>query len=97
MSFVQILEFNTKRAAEVESLMNEWRTQTEGKRHVQREVVAKHRDRPDHYVALVEFSSYEEAQRNSRLPETDRFNAHMVKLCEGPIKFSDYDVIRDKS
>ncbi|MEV4372578.1 hypothetical protein AB0J71_36280 [Nonomuraea sp. NPDC049637] len=64
---------------------------------MQREVVAKHRDRPDHYVALVEFSSCEEAQRNSRLPETDRFNAHMVKLCDGPITFSDYDVIRDKS
>ncbi|MEU8326688.1 hypothetical protein AB0C33_50705 [Nonomuraea sp. NPDC048881] len=97
MSFVQILEFSTKRATEVESLMNEWRTQTEGKRHVKREIVAKHHDRPDHYVALVEFSSYEEAQRNSKLPETGRFNAHMVKLCDGPIKFSDYDVIRDKS
>jgi hypothetical protein len=97
MSFVQILEFDTKRAGEVESLMNEWRTQTKGTRYVKREVVAKHHDHPDHYVAIVEFSSYEEAQRNSKLPETDRFNAHMAKLCEGPIEFSNYDVIRDKS
>ncbi|MEU7746776.1 hypothetical protein [Nonomuraea sp. NPDC049158] len=97
MSFVQILEFDTKRAGEVESLMNEWRTQAKGKHYVKREVVAKHRDRSDHYVAIVEFSSYEEAQNNSKLPETDRFNAHMAKLCEGPIEFANYDVIRDKS
>ncbi|MEV0354078.1 hypothetical protein AB0H88_50765 [Nonomuraea sp. NPDC050680] len=97
MSFVQILEFDTKRAGEVESLMNEWWTQAKGKHYVKREVVAKHRDRPDHYVAIVEFSSYDEAQNNSKLPETDRFNAHMAKLCEGPIEFSNYDVIRDKS
>ncbi|MFI9561102.1 hypothetical protein [Nonomuraea endophytica] len=97
MSFVQILEFDTKRSGEVETLMNEWRSQTMSTRTVKREVVAKHHNRPDHYVAIVEFSSYEEAQRNSKLPETDRFNAQMTKLCEGPIEFSDYDVIRDKS
>ncbi|WP_336207189.1 hypothetical protein [Nonomuraea sp. LPB2021202275-12-8] len=97
MSFVQILEFDTKRAGEVESLMNEWRTQTESTRTVKREVVARHRDRPDHYMAIVEFASYEEAQQNSKLPETDRFNAHMTKLCDSPITFSNYDVIRDKS
>lgn len=97
MSFVQILEFDTKRVGEVETLMNEWRTQTKSTRTVKREVVAKHHSRPDHYMAIVEFASYEEAQRNSKLPETDRFNAQMTKLCEGPIEFSDYDVVRDKS
>ncbi|SEH03533.1 hypothetical protein SAMN05444920_13836 [Nonomuraea solani] len=97
MSFVQILEFNTKRAGDVETLMNEWRTQTKSTRTVKREVVAKHHTRPDHYVAIVEFASFEEAQRSSKLPETDQFNAHMAKLCDGPIEFSDYDVIRDKS
>ena len=76
----EILEFDTKRAGEVESLMNEWWTQAKGKHYVKREVVAKHRDRPDHYVAIVEFSSYDEAQNNSKPPETDRFNAHMAKL-----------------
>ncbi|MEV0386725.1 hypothetical protein [Nonomuraea sp. NPDC050643] len=97
MSFVQILEFDTKRAGEVESLMNEWRTQTKSTRTVKREVVARHHDRPDHYMAIVEFNSYEDAQRNNKLPETDRFNAQMTKLCEGPIEFANYDVIRDKS
>ncbi|MFI6316335.1 hypothetical protein ACIBG8_02390 [Nonomuraea sp. NPDC050556] len=94
---MQILEFNTKRAGEVETLMNEWRTQTQSTRTVKREVMAKHLSRPDHYVAIVEFSSFQEAQKNSKLPETDRFNAQMTKLCDGPIEFSDYDVVRDKS
>ncbi|MBO3751733.1 hypothetical protein J5X84_37155 [Streptosporangiaceae bacterium NEAU-GS5] len=97
MSFVQILEFDTKRAGEVESLMNDWRAQTGNTHTVRREVMARHHDRPNHYVAVVEFSSYEDAQRSNKLPETDQFNAQMTRLCEGPIEFSDYDVIRDKS
>jgi quinol monooxygenase YgiN len=97
MSFVQIMEFDTKRAGEVESLMNNWRTQTKTTRTVKREVVARHHDRPNHYVAVVEFPSYEDAQRSNKLPETDQFNAQMAQLCEGPIEVSTYDVIRDKS
>jgi hypothetical protein len=97
MSVVQILEFDTKRADEVGSLMNEWRTQTQGKSPVKHAIVAKHHARSNHYVAILEFPTYEDAQRNSKLPETEQFNTRMAKLCEGSVVLADYDVIRDKS
>jgi hypothetical protein len=97
MSFVQILEFDTKQAGEVQSLMNEWRVETSGKSAVRHEVVARNHTRPDHYVAIVEFPSWDDAQRTSKLAETERFAAKMAELCDGPVKFADYDVIRDKS
>lgn len=97
MSFVQILEFDTKQAKAVESLLSEWRVETAGKRTARHEIVARSHTRPDHYVAIVEFPSWEDAQRSSKLPETERFAAGMAKLCEGPVKFGDYDVIRDEN
>lgn len=97
MGFVQILEFDTKQVSDIESLMSEWRTETSGKSTVRHEVVARDHTRPNHYVAIVEFPSWEDAQRNSKLAETERFSAKMAKLCDGPVKFGDYDVIRDKS
>ncbi|MFC4534320.1 hypothetical protein [Sphaerisporangium dianthi] len=97
MSVVQILEYDTKRAGEVETLMNEWRTQTQSKSPVKHEIVAKHHARSDHYMAILEFPTYEDAQRSNKLPETDQFTARMAELCEGTIAFVDYDVIRDKS
>jgi hypothetical protein len=96
MSFVQILEFDTKQAGQVDSLITEWRAETSGKNTVKHEVVARNRTRPDHYVAIVEFPSWEDAQRNSKLAETERFAEKMAKLCDGPVKYGDYDVIRDK-
>ena len=45
----------------------DWRVSTEGG-HV---VTCRDRDRPDHYMTIVEFASYEVAMENSDLPETD--------------------------
>ncbi|MBC6458631.1 hypothetical protein [Actinomadura sp. HBU206391] len=97
MSFVQILEFDTKKSGEIQSLMNEWRVEMSGKSMVRHEVVARDRTLPDHYVAIMEFPSWEDAQRTSKLAETGRFAAKMAELCDGPVKFVDYDVIRDES
>ncbi|MFG2006713.1 hypothetical protein ACGFNU_46965 [Spirillospora sp. NPDC048911] len=97
MGFVQILEFDTEQVSEIESLMSEWRTEASDKSTVRHEVVARDHTRPNHYVAIIDFPSWEDAQRNSKLAETERFSARMAKLCDGPVKFGDYDVIRDKN
>ncbi|MFI8171256.1 ester cyclase [Streptomyces sp. NPDC086081] len=49
-----------------------------------------------HIVEIVEFPSYEDAMRNSGLPETDRIFREMVALCEGTPTFTDLDVVRDE-
>ena len=95
MSFVQIIEITTSRLDEVEALMEEWIAKTEGKRSASRSVLTKDRDRPDTYVQVVEFPSYQEAMANSDLPETGEFAGRMSELCDGPPAFRNLDLLRE--
>jgi len=95
VSFIQIIEFTTSRAAELDALLDEWLEKTQGKRTATRGVQTRDRDRPDTYVQIVEFPSYEAAMANSGLPETAEVAAGLAELCEGPPTFRNLDVARD--
>jgi hypothetical protein len=95
MPFVQIIEITTSRPAEVQALTEEWIAKTEGKRSASRSLLTKDRDRPGTYVQVVEFPSYEEAMRNSGLPETGEFAERISRLCDGPLTFRNLDLIRE--
>jgi hypothetical protein len=92
MAFVQIIEIGTTKPDEVEALVGEWRAKTEGTRKAQRGTFTKDRDRPDTYVQIVEFPSYEDAMANSELPETASFAEKLRTLCDGPLLFRNLDV-----
>jgi hypothetical protein len=92
MAFVQIIELETTRPDDVEALVSEWRAKTEGARKAQRGTFTKDRDRPDTYVQIVEFPSYEDAMANSELPETATFAEKLRTLCDGPLLFRNLDV-----
>jgi hypothetical protein len=94
VAFVQVIEFDTDRFPEVERLMDDWVSATRGRRTAQRGVVGRQRGRPDHYVQVVEFPSYEEAMANSALPETASFAQRLAGLCKGGPSFMDLDVVR---
>ncbi|MDF3301107.1 ester cyclase [Streptomyces tropicalis] len=96
MTFVQLIECRTSRIDEMNRLMDTWVEQTRGKRTATHTVVGKDRSDASHIVELVEFPSYEEAMRNSRLPETDRIFRDMLALCDGAPVFTDLDVVRDE-
>ena len=68
MAFVQIIEMTTTKVPEIEEVMNGWMAATEGRRSARRSLLTKDRERPDTYVQVVEFPSYEEAMANSALP-----------------------------
>ncbi len=51
------------------------------------------RDKADHYFLILDFDSYEEAMRNSELPETQALAADMAKLGSGPPTFHNLDVV----
>jgi hypothetical protein len=91
------MEFDTKKPKEIMALMDEWRSHTMGQNTVSHDMMGRCHDRRNHYVAVMEFLSYEEAQRNNKMDETERFAKRMAELCDGPIVFGDYDVIRNKS
>ncbi|MFD9127984.1 ester cyclase [Kitasatospora sp. NPDC059571] len=96
MTFVQIIEGRTDRVDDLNRLMDSWVEQTAGRRTAGHAVVGADRADPRHFVEIVEFPSYEEAMRNSNLPETDRIFHEMVALCDEPPTFTDLDVVRDE-
>ncbi|WP_129307353.1 ester cyclase [Streptomyces sp. L2] len=95
MTFVQLIECRTSRLDEMNRLMDDWVEQTKGKRTATHALVGKDRSDAAHIVEVVEFPSYEEAMRNSRLPETGKIFQDMVALCEEAPTFTDLDVVRD--
>ncbi|MEV5878632.1 ester cyclase [Streptomyces sp. NPDC052101] len=95
MTFVQLIECRTSRLDEMNRLMDDWVEQTKGKRTATHALVGKDRSDASHIVEVVEFPSYEEAMRNSNLPETDRIFQGLVALCDEMPTFIDLDVVRD--
>ncbi len=89
MAFVQLIEFVTTRVDDVRALVDEWRSQVGDRTTVRRAMVTEDRDRPGTYV---EFPSYEEAMRNSALPETTALAEKLANLCVGPPLFRNLDV-----
>ncbi|MFI9242443.1 ester cyclase [Streptomyces sp. NPDC053086] len=96
MTFVQLIECRTSRLDEMNRLMDDWVQQTKGTRTATHAVVGTDRSDASHVVEVVEFPSYEEAMRNSNLPETDRIFRGLVALCDEMPTFTDLDVVRDE-
>lgn len=97
MSFVQIIDMRTKNVDEIQNLEREWEKATEGKRTLRRSIIGRDRNDPDHYLVLAFFDSYESAMTNSNLPETTEFGRKQSALLDGPMQFTDLDVIEDHS
>jgi hypothetical protein len=95
MKFLQTIEYRTTRFDDIEKLLDEYTSATEGRRTTARAVVGRNRERPDTYLTVVEFASYEDAMRNNDLPETARFAEQMAKLCDD-VTFTNLDVIREE-
>jgi steroid delta-isomerase-like uncharacterized protein len=96
MTFVQLIECRTSRFDEMNRLLDTWVERTRGRRTATHAVVGKDRADGAHIVELVEFPSYEEAMRNSSLPETDEILRGMASLCDETPTFTDLDVVRDE-
>jgi quinol monooxygenase YgiN len=94
MSFIQIVEYETDKAAEIDTKMREAmdvRTESGFTRleHTQ------DRDNPRHYMTIVEFPSYEAAMANSQRPETDAMAKDLAALCTSGPSFTNLDVKLD--
>jgi hypothetical protein len=70
MGFVQIIDFTTSRYDDVRKVEDEWTAATDGIWTTPRWMIGRDRDRPNHYVEVVEFPSYAEAMKNNDLPQT---------------------------
>jgi quinol monooxygenase YgiN len=93
MEFVQVMEFQTSQLDQVKALDQRWRAETEGKRTATSMMITQDRDRPGTYVWIIGFPSYEAAQQNNDLPETQAIAEAMAKATDGPTSFRNLDVM----
>jgi len=89
--FVQIIQFTTSRIDEVKALGEELRASGDTSQ-VLRATFTADRDRPNTYLNIVEFESYDAAMQNSARPETGAFASKMAELCDGPPSFLNLDI-----
>jgi len=92
MKFIQIIEYTTTKPDEAQAVLDEYLAATEGKRADARGTVTRDRDKPNTYVQIVEFPSYEVAMTNSEDPETKTMAEKMMKIADGPPIFRNLDV-----
>lgn len=92
--FVQIIEIQTSRIDEVEAVGNDIRQRLDdgSSTSPRRGLFTEDRDRPGHYVNIVEFESYGAAMENSKRPEVAEFAGRLAELCDAPPRFYNLDV-----
>jgi hypothetical protein len=94
--FIQVIEFETDNIDEGKKHVDEYRAKTQGKRTSQRAILAKDRDKANHYVNIVFFDDYESAMKNSEMPETQELASKLMSLANGAPKFYNLDVVYDE-
>lgn len=95
MTFIQLVESESDRFDEIEAMSMEYEATTAGRTTAQRTIVCQDRDNPRRFTVAVFFESYESAMENSNLPETQAFSQKLAGLVDGPVKFSNLDVLSD--
>jgi len=94
--FVQIIEYTTSRFDEIKELAEKLRAEGQGGPAGAISVtITQDRDRPDHFMTVAEFESYDKAMENSNHPSTQAFAEAMAKLVDRPPTFYNLDV-RDR-
>ncbi len=91
--FVQIMEFESSKAADIDALGRELATALGDKFKPKRAITAEDRERPGHCFVIVEFESYEEAMENSNDPLTSEYSEKMGALVDGAPTFHNLDVV----
>jgi hypothetical protein len=92
---IQLIEYWTDRFDEVDSLLTDWITDSQGQRTATRTRIGQDRHDPQHYIEVLEFNSAEDAELNSQLPVTDAVHQRFVPLCSRGPFFTDLLIHRD--
>jgi hypothetical protein len=98
MPFVQIIEFESSRIDEMQALDAEWgKEAAKVGATARRAILTADRDRPNHFLQVVFFDSYEDAMRNSELPFTQEMAQKMGALADGEPTFHNLEILSDNS
>jgi quinol monooxygenase YgiN len=91
MSFVQVVEYQTDRPAEMRRISEEW-TREHPSPGPARVTLAEDRDRPGHFIMVAEFDSYEQAMTHSGRPETGEYAERMRQLASADPRYVNLEV-----
>jgi len=94
MTFIQTISFVARDEDQLTTLMDEWDKDTPNAPGFRRAWVLKDRDRPDAYLISAEFSSHDEAMKNSSRPETDAMAKKLFAIVDGKVEYHNYELIR---
>ncbi len=98
MKFIQTISFTSNKMDEMRKVMDDYSTESGADASgFIRSTVLKDRDRPNAYLVIAEFESYEQAMENSARPETDAMAKKMGELVDGLVTYGNYDVIAEES
>jgi len=91
MPFIQLIDYETDRAAEIDAAMRTAMAQVGDMGFVRFEQTQDH-DNPRHFVTIVEFPTYEAAMANSNRPETDIMATELAQMCTRGPNYQNLDV-----
>ncbi len=96
MRFAQTIQFRTGRIEELNSYFDAWIVRTEGERVPHQAVLHRDRDSQNDYQLVVEFGSHAAGMENSGRPQTGEFAGFLASICDQPLAFRSFDVIRQE-
>lgn len=94
MTFIQLIDYETDRADEIDSAMRTAMSDGMGRADMSftRLEQTQDRDNPRHFVTIVEFASFEDAMANSNRPETETMARQLASMCSRGPTFANLEV-----
>jgi quinol monooxygenase YgiN len=92
MSFIQIIDYETDRADEIDAAMRAALADMPVEPGFLRLEQTQDHDNPRHYMTIVEFPSYEAAMANSNRPETSQMAQELASMCTRGPEYRNLDV-----
>ena len=94
MTFIQLIDYETDRADEIDRAMRTAISQDMRDVGFIRLEQTQDHDNPRHYVTIVEFPNHDAAMANSGRPETDMLANQLASMCTRGPNYQNLDVQR---
>jgi hypothetical protein len=92
MSFIQLIDYETDRAAEIDTAMRAAMGDDQMRPTFLRLEHTQDHDNPRHFTTIVEFASYDDAMANNGRPETGEMARQLATMCTSGPTYRNLDV-----
>ncbi len=96
LSLLQFVEITTDQPDVVRELQYEWECETRDMRIDRKFQFTIDRDRPDTYLAVIEFDDFESALIHAEMPQTQRLYERIAELSGKPPRIRNFTIIHSE-